>query len=109
MFGPVGVSGFLVFRAHRQRANQGDFRRRRDRFNKGLEERGALPRNRARTPRESLRLFALPRVGPAPAAAAPLGVLTNGLERFWYAGYAASADDFSACVGASEALGCRLD
>jgi hypothetical protein len=67
-----------------------------------LEETGALPHNRTHTPREYLRLLALS------SSAAPLAELTKRLERFWYAGSAAGADDFAACLDSLEALGCPV-
>ena len=67
-----------------------------------LEEAGTLPRNRAQTPREYLRLLA-----PS-ASSTPLGALTTRLERFWYARSPAGAQDFAACLDSLEALGCRV-
>ena len=40
---------------------------------------------------------------------APLAALTTQLERCWYAGMTATAQDFSACLSALEAFGCRVD
>jgi hypothetical protein len=67
-----------------------------------LEETGALPFNRTRTPREALRALA------RSPLAAPLKELTQRLERFWYARAAAGADDFAACLESLEALGCQV-
>jgi hypothetical protein len=67
-----------------------------------LEETGALPFNRTRTPREALRALA------RSPLAAPLKELTARLERFWYARAAAGAEDFAACLESLEALGCRV-
>jgi hypothetical protein len=74
-----------------------------------LEDTGALPRNQPHTPRECLRLISRPRAGEPSRLAEPLSALTAGLERHWYAGRTASAEDLSACFGALEALGCQLD
>ena len=74
-----------------------------------LEELGRLPRNRPHTPREYLSLISTARAGgPAPYSA-PLAALTKQLERCWYAGIPASAQDFAACLSALEAFGCRVD
>jgi hypothetical protein len=96
-------------RAAREAANRGDPREAiRCTYWAGvalLQERRVLPEDLTRTPREYLRLI------PAPerAAAAPLRDLTEGLERFWYAGQAAHANDFEASLKQLEALGCKLD
>jgi hypothetical protein len=96
-------------RAAREAANRGDPREAiRCTYWAGvflLQERRVLPEDLTRTPREYLRLI------PAPerAMAAPLGDLTKGLERFWYAGQTAGADDFEASLKQLEALGCKLD
>ena len=68
-----------------------------------LEELGTLPRNRPHTPREYLGLVS------ASQFSAPLAALTGQLERCWYAGMTATAQDFSACLSALEAFGCRVD
>jgi Domain of unknown function (DUF4129) len=96
-------------RAAREAANQGDPREAiRCTYWAGvalLQERRVLPQDLTRTPREYLRLI------PAPerAMAAPLGDLTAGLERFWYAGQTAQPDDFEVSLKQLEALGCKLD
>ena len=74
-----------------------------------LEEIGRLPRNRPHTPREYLSLVANARGGGPSQYSAPLAALTGQLERCWYAGMPASAQDFAACVSALEAFGCRVD
>jgi hypothetical protein len=74
-----------------------------------LEELGRLPRNRPHTPREYLGLVSTVRGGGASPYAAPLGALTKQLERCWYAGMPASAQDYAACLSALEAFGCRVD
>ena len=74
-----------------------------------LEELGRLPRNRPHTPREYLSLVATARGGGPSPYSAPLGALTKQLERCWYAGMPASAQDFAACLSALEAFGCRVD
>jgi hypothetical protein len=83
-----------------------------------LEELGVWQVDRARTPREYLRL--LPREaglsdghkaagsassGPDRAA---LAAITARFERVWYGGDRASADDFQAVVAQLEILGCSL-
>ena len=68
-----------------------------------LEELGRLPRNRPHTPREYLGLVSTAQYS------VPLAALTGQLERCWYAGMPASAQDFAACLSALEAFGCRVD
>jgi hypothetical protein len=67
-----------------------------------LEEHGAWKPNRARTPREYLRLIG------KPAAQYPvLAALTGKLEVVWY-GYGSAAEaDFQETLGQLEKLGCR--
>ncbi len=74
-----------------------------------LEEIGTLPRNRPHTPREYLGLLSTARGGGASPFSAPLAALTTQLERCWYAGKSATAQDYSACLTALEAFGCRVD
>lgn len=74
-----------------------------------LEELGTLPRNRPHTPREYLGLVSTSRSGGPSQYSAPLAALTTQLERCWYAGMTATAQDFSACLSALEAFGCRVD
>jgi hypothetical protein len=74
-----------------------------------LEEIGRLPRNRPHTPREYLGLVSTARGGGPSPYSAPLAALTGQLERCWYAGMPASAQDFAACLSALEAFGCRVD
>jgi hypothetical protein len=74
-----------------------------------LEEIGTLPRNRPHTPREYLGLVSTSRSGGPSQYSAPLAALTTQLERCWYAGMTATAQDFSACLSALEAFGCRVD
>jgi len=67
-----------------------------------LEEHGAWKPNRARTPREYLRLIGT-RASQYPALAA----LTRKLEIIWY-GYGIAAEaDFQEALGQLEKLGCR--
>jgi hypothetical protein len=67
-----------------------------------LEEHGAWKPNRARTPREYLRLIGT-RASQYPALAA----LTRKLEVIWY-GYGIAAEaDFQEAIGQLEKLGCR--
>lgn len=67
-----------------------------------LEEHGAWKPNRARTPREYLRLIGS-RAAPYPALAA----LTRKLELVWYGFGSAAASDFDEILGQLEKLGCR--
>jgi uncharacterized protein DUF4129 len=67
-----------------------------------LEEHGAWKPNRARTPREYLRL-----IGKAAAQYPVLAALTHKLEIVWY-GYGTAAEaDFHEALGQLEKLGCR--
>ncbi len=67
-----------------------------------LEEHGAWKPNRARTPREYLRL-----IGKAAAQYPVLAALTRKLEIVWY-GYGTAAEaDFHEALGQLEKLGCR--
>jgi hypothetical protein len=96
-------------RAAREAANRGDAREAiRCTYWAGvsrLQESRVLPEDVTRTPREYLRLIPAAQM----AMAAPLTSLTSGLERFWYAGQTARADDFEASLKQLEALGCKLD
>ena len=67
-----------------------------------LEEQGAWKPNRARTPREYLRL-----VGARTPQHPPLAALTRKFERVWYGGLPAGETDFQETVGELERLGCR--
>ncbi len=67
-----------------------------------LETEGAWPADRARTPREYLRL--LPAVHPQRAT---LTGLTRDFEVVWYGHQSAQADDFARTLLHLEALGCR--
>lgn len=67
-----------------------------------LEEHGAWKPNRARTPREYLRL-----IGARAAQYSVLAALTRKLEYAWY-GYGEVAEsDFNEALGQLEKLGCR--
>lgn len=67
-----------------------------------LEEHGAWKPNRARTPREYLRL-----IGKAASQYPVLAALTRKLETVWY-GYGTAAEaDFDEALGQLEKLGCR--
>lgn len=70
-----------------------------------LQETGVLTTDLTHTPREYLRLAGA--VGTAPVT--ELAALTSGLERFWYAGRGATAEDFGASLKHLEALGCRTE
>ncbi len=71
-----------------------------------LQESGALPSDRARTPREFLRIA---KSRTDSAIARPLESLTQRLERTWYAGQPAALSDYRAAVESLEALGCKVD
>jgi hypothetical protein len=66
-----------------------------------LEARGMWRPDRARTPREYLRLL-----GKQNSCFASLLVLTRHFERIWYGGTSATAEDFRTALGELEALGC---
>ena len=67
-----------------------------------LEEHGAWKPNRARTPREYLRL-----IGTRAAQYPVLAALTRKLEIVWYGYGNASEADFQEALGQLEKLGCR--
>jgi hypothetical protein len=68
-----------------------------------LEESGALPPDRARTPRESLRLL-----DSKLTQRQPLANLTQRFEWTWYGDHAASAADWDDVVLQLERIGCLL-
>jgi hypothetical protein len=68
-----------------------------------LQETGVLSADLTYTPREYLGLASASDAAPV----APLAALTTGLERHWYAGRAATADDFRESMKNLEALGCK--
>jgi hypothetical protein len=77
-----------------------------------LQDIGGLPRDRAKTPREYLRLVSSQTAeasGPFINYQAPLGALTSRLERIWYANRMARAEDFHDTLRQLEALGCSLE
>ncbi len=77
-----------------------------------LQDAEALPRDRAKTPREYLRALATPRAAAAESHGKfrdPLAKLTTHLERAWYANRGAGAEDFTDTLHQLEALGCPLD
>jgi hypothetical protein len=67
-----------------------------------LEEHGAWKPNRARTPREYLRL-----IGTRAAQYPVLAALTRKLEFIWYGYGTARESDFEETLGQLEQLGCR--
>jgi Domain of unknown function (DUF4129) len=67
-----------------------------------LEEHGAWKPNRARTPREYLRL-----IGSRAAQYPVLAALTRKLEVVWYGYGRAAEEDFQETLGQLEKLGCR--
>jgi Domain of unknown function (DUF4129) len=77
-----------------------------------LEETGALPRDRTKTPREYLRLVNLTGADSSGSRAnykEPLAKLTSRLERIWYANRVANPEDFYDSLRQLEALGCPLE
>jgi Domain of unknown function (DUF4129) len=67
-----------------------------------LEEHGSWKPNRARTPREYLRL-----VGTRTPKYPPLAALTRQLELVWYGYSGAGESDFNEALAQLEKLGCR--
>jgi Domain of unknown function (DUF4129) len=76
-----------------------------------LQESGAIPKDRAKTPREYLRIASEPapdELTSRTPVKEPLSVLTSRLERTWYANRAATLEDFQDNLRQLEALGCPL-
>ncbi len=103
-------------RSARLAANRGDFREAvHSAYWAGiarLEDLGTLPQDRAKTPREYLRLVSESKSGDAHAPyirMEPLSILTTRLEQSWYAGRGASAEDFQDSLRQLETLGCLLE
>jgi hypothetical protein len=106
-------------RAARQAANRGDFREAvHSAYWAGvtrLEDTGALPRDRAKTPREYLDLVTESDFTGSGGARSrqfrkePLIALTSQLERIWYANRGAGFEDFHDSLRELEALGCPLE
>ncbi len=100
----------------RQAASEGDFREAvHSAYWAGiarLEDRGALPRDRTKTPREYLRIVTASPSGPIGLAGdvrEPLTALTSRMERTWYANRRAVSEDFIDSLRQLEALGCPLE
>lgn len=77
-----------------------------------LEDLGAVPKDRTRTPREYLQLVvesADGQLAPPPVHQEPLTALTKELERIWYANRGAGLEDFRESLRHLEALGCPLE
>jgi Domain of unknown function (DUF4129) len=77
-----------------------------------LEDRGLVPKDRARTPREYLRLVAESSeqdLIDRHIYRAPLTELTKRLERVWYANRGAGKEDFAEALKHVKAMGCQLD
>jgi len=77
-----------------------------------LEDLGAVPRDRTRTPREYVRAVTeaeSAEPGSPPHRKEPLVALTSGMERTWYANRGAGPEDFGEALRQLEALGCPLD
>lgn len=68
-----------------------------------LEELGALPEDRSRTPRESLRLLK-----PENANRVPMADLTQRFELVWYGDRPATATDWGEAASQLERIGCLL-
>jgi hypothetical protein len=103
-------------RAARDAANRGDFREAvHSAYWAGivrLQDTEALPRDRAKTPREYLRLVNEEAAGDLAATSTvrePLAALTLRLERVWYANRGAGPEDFHESLHQLEALGCSLE
>jgi hypothetical protein len=77
-----------------------------------LEETGAVPRDRAKTPREYLRFVSestSAESDPERRLRAPLQALTSRFERIWYANGPAALPDFQDSLQRLQELGCPLD
>lgn len=77
-----------------------------------LQDMGMVPNDRAKTPREYLRLASdLPsrEFADRSAVIEPLSVLTFRFERTWYANRSATFEDFQNSLRQLEALGCPLE
>jgi hypothetical protein len=75
-----------------------------------LQDAGALPADRSRTPREYLGLLTLSENQDAAGSPRePLSALTRELERFWYARRPAGNEDFRESLRHLAALGCNLE
>jgi len=77
-----------------------------------LEDAGAVPKDRTKTPREYLRLVteAAPgQLAVSPTHREPLTALTRKLELIWYANRGARPEDFTESLRQLEALGCSLE
>jgi Domain of unknown function (DUF4129) len=114
--GPVGRTWQEWIRTAREAAKVGNYREAvHSAYWAGiarLEDLGAVPKDRAKTPREYLRLIAEPPAGqpaPNPAQRDPLAALTRRLERVWYANRGARPEDFTDSLRQLEALGCPLE
>ena len=78
-----------------------------------LEDAGAVPRDRTKTPREYLRLITQPAEGESMLTSVhvyrqPLTELTQRFERSWYANRGAGPEDFQQTMEQLEAMGCQL-
>jgi hypothetical protein len=78
-----------------------------------LEDAGAVPRDRSKTPREYLRLITQPAEGESMLISVqvyrqPLTELTQRFERIWYANRGAGPEDFEQSIKQLEAMGCQL-
>lgn len=78
-----------------------------------LEDAGAIPRDRTKTPREYLRLITQPDEGESMLASVyvyrqPLTELTQRFELIWYANRGAGPEDFQQAMEQLEAMGCQL-
>jgi hypothetical protein len=76
-----------------------------------LEELGALPADRAKTPREYLRTLTKSKLLVSETQATryqALSMLTSRLEKIWYGYHIASETDFLDSLAQLEVLGCQL-
>lgn len=102
---PVGLDSREWLRNARAAAERGDYRQAIHAAYWAaiarLEELHALPQDRSRTPRESLRLL-----GPGNAHRAPLAELTRHFELVWYGYRPATAVNWNEAVTLLEKMGC---
>jgi uncharacterized protein DUF4129 len=76
-----------------------------------LEDVELVPADRARTPREYVRLYSAPRdvqLAPSTGQQESLAAITARLERTWYGRASAGPSDFQDSLREVEALGCQL-
>jgi uncharacterized small protein (DUF1192 family) len=77
-----------------------------------LEDLGAVPKDRTKTPREYLRYVSqsdMVAADPQHSPREPLKALTSRMETIWYANRGARQEDFRESLVQLEALGCRWE